>query len=305
MNIHFIVNPIEINGGWSPWDKRIGGSEETVVEVSKRLAKSHIVKVFHNGQHGNYNGVFYLAHEDYKPGDVTINVNFPEFKVEGKSIYFTSLLQNPNLDDYDAVVAISEYAKANTGLPKRTVVVPLGYDPEKIYPGKKIPKTCLYASSPDRGLDTLLQTWPKVHEAHPDALLIVTYGSGEDFAKENYQDGIMFLPGVDEKTMSDLFRTSDIWCHPCNGGELFCITGKKAQVAGCIPVIIPVMALAETVERGFKTDKENYAKSLIEVLSLSSEHKDKIRQDIIKHANALTWQQTTDKLLSVIEKVLE
>ncbi len=109
---------------------------------------------------------------------------------------------------------------------------------------------------------------------------------------------------VDEDTMDEIYRTSDIWAHPCSGGELYCMTGKKAQVAGCTPVIIPTMALAETVERGFKTDQHNYAQTLIEVLDMKMEHRDAIRKDIIAHANASTWEQSTDKLLEIIQSVV-
>lgn len=296
MRLSFIVNPVF--DGWSPWDDRVGGSEESVIEWSKRLAKHHDVSVFHNGQHGDYEGVKYRDHSEFEPGDVTINVNYPEFIPNSPTVYVTSLLRNPDTSRFESVVCISEYAKQHTDMPDRAVILPLGYNPESIYPEKKVAKQCFYASSPDRGLDVLLEAWPKVYEAHPDATLLVTYGGNIDFP------GVINLGEVNEDTMNEIYRTSDVWCHPCTGVELYCITGKKAQAAGCIPVIIPNMALAETVERGFKTDREHYAQSLIEVLDMDMKYRDAIRQDVIKHANAVTWEESTEALLDIVEKMI-
>lgn len=289
MKVSFIVNYIHINGGWSPWDQRVGGSEEAVIEWSKRLvALGHDVQVFHNGKHGLYCGVEYLDHSEYVPNDITINVNYPEFEPKGTTIYYTTLDRNPDLSKFDAVGVLSQYAKENTGVIHRdTHIIPLGYDETQIYPDKKVSKQCFYASSPDRGLETLLEAWPEVHRAHPDATLILTYGA--DVA----MDGVINLGSVDNETMNEVFRTSQVWCHPANGGELYCITGVKAQAAGCWPVIIPAMALAETVKYGTFTTKEQYAEALSAVLDDVPEPE--------KHSYP-TWDDSTALLLSLIEK---
>lgn len=303
MRISFIVNPIYINGGWSPWDDRIGGSEECVKEWSWRLAaKGHYVQVFHNGQHGVYKDVEYLPHEEFTPGDVTVNVNYPQFSVDGKAVYYSTLTENPNLDQFEAVMCLSQYAKDHTNLPDRAIILPPGYDPTHIYPPlptEKITKQCFYASSPDRGLDTLLEAWSKVSVTHPDATLLVTYGGQSDLP------GVINLGEADEETMDSVYRTSDIWCHPCSGGELFGITGKKAQAAACIPVIIPTMALKETVARGFfAANADDYAQVLIDVLNMSMETRNTIRQDVLKHAELTTWDESTDKLEQIVQSVV-
>lgn len=293
MRISFVVNPVYINGGWSPWDTRIGGSEECVVEWSWRLALKHTVKVFHNGQHGVYKGVEYLSHKDFEPGDVTINVNYPQFIHPGRAIYWTSLTDNPDLDRFEAVCVISNYAKEHTNINHPNVyVVPPGYDPEQIYPGSKIAKQCFYASSPDRGLDTLLQVWSEVYAAHPDATLLLTYGAVSDLP------GVISLGECDEATMNDIYRTSDIWCHPANGGELYCMTGVKAQAAGCIPVYFPVMALAETVRDGIACTPTTLARELIATLG-DVERKQAIRATLQKGTYP-TWDQTAKRLEEIM-----
>jgi len=298
MTIHFICNPVYIDSGWSPWSTRVGGTEECIIETSKRMAKDHRVKVFHNGQHGIYENVEYLDHSEYIPADITINVNYPEFEPQGKTIYWSSLLNNPDTSEFDAVCGISQYALDNTNLPDRTIIVSPGYDDKAIYPEKKIAKQCFYGSSPDRGLDILLEAWPKVLASHKDATLIVTYGGLIDLPN------VINLGTVDTDTMNEIYKTSEYWCHPANGGELYCMTGVKAQAARCIPVVIPTMALQETVKDGIFANKNNYANELIRALALSEPEKRAIKFNLSKH-HYWTWDDTTSKLLKIANDVLK
>jgi glycosyltransferase involved in cell wall biosynthesis len=105
---------------------------------------------------------------------------------------------------------------------------------------------------------------------------------------------------VDEETMNDLYRTSDVWCHPCTGGELFGISGVKAQAAGCIPVIIPTMALKETVKNGYFATRENYQDTLISCLDTdNTELRNKLSQE-----HYVDWEESTRKLLEIIQTVI-
>lgn len=290
MRINILCNFIV--GGWKPTDIRLGGTEESIVEWAKELKKrGHQVTIYDNDTRDSYNG----------GGDICINIKSSEIDSKEPTLYLTNETDadQKDLSKYAGVIWPSNWAKDN--IPVNNInkyILPHGYDPEKIYPTKKVPKQCFYASSPDRGLDTLLEVWPTVLGAHPDATLLVTYGG--------HVPGVMNLGEVDEDTMNDLYRTSDFWCHPASGGELYCMTGKKAQVAGCIPIIIPVMALNETVRRGFKAETaKDYAQTLIEALNTPEKFKDIMRQDVIKNANAVTWEQSTDQLLQIIETALQ
>jgi glycosyltransferase involved in cell wall biosynthesis len=114
--------------------------------------------------------------------------------------------------------------------------------------------------------------------------------------------GVINLGEVSEEDMNEVYRTSSIWCHPCNGGELYCMTGIKAQAANCVPVIIPTMALAETVRHGIRCTKENYAQKLATVVEdggLQAYERGKLAKE-----HYPDWQDSTDALLAVIEKVL-
>lgn len=290
-DISFIVNPIATYGvgGWCPDTTMLGGSEEMVVETAKRLAKNYKVTVYHNGKHGIFDDVFYKDHSEFKNGDITINLNYPEFPSGG--IYWTTLDKNPNLSQFDVVCAISQYAKDHTGIIHDNIyIVPPGYDPNKIKVGRKISKQCFYGSSPDRGLDKLLEVWPSVIKAHPDATLILTYG-----ANVPPQQGIINLGLVDEITMNEIYATSEIWAYPCSGVELYCMTGVKAQVAGCYPVIIPYMALAETVKFGHISNQEGYCEALIDALGQY--------EKVIPNLDFPTWDDVVNKLEKIFDTV--
>lgn len=289
VRINFLVN--KVAGGWKPNDKRLGGSEESVVEWAKELRKrGHIVTIYDNDTRNSYSG----------GGDICINVKSSEIAPKEPTLYLTNETNASELDlsAYLGVIWPSQWAVDNIPVNNRTFVLPHGYDPEKIYPAKKIPKQCFYASSPDRGLDILLKAWPEVYREHPDATLIITYG-----VTDVDLPGVICLGEADEDTMNEVYRTSDIWCHPARGGELYCMTGIKAQVAGCIPVIIPAMALSETVRTGYTADEKTYGLVLSSVLGFDYDFASLNRRG--SSVDLPTWKDSVDILEQVIQSVLE
>lgn len=285
MRIDFLVN--YVHGGWKPTDKRLGGTEESVVEWAKELSRrGHQTIVYDNDTRDLYTG----------DSDITINVKSWDTDPKGPTLYLTNETNASDLDlsKYLGVIWPSKWARDNIPVNNKTFILPHGYNSKEIYPGKKVPKQCLYASSPDRGLDTLLRAWPSVLVSHPDATLIVTYGA------QLYDiPGVTYLDAT-EQEMNELYRTSDIWAYPCSGGELYCMTGIKAQAAGCVPVIIPTMALVETVKVGYIAHKDNYAERLIYALG---DNREGYREALVKE-NYPDWQDSTDRLLEIIEEVL-
>lgn len=300
MRINFLVN--QVQGGWEPTDTRLGGTEESVVRWAEELAKrGHRVNVYSNLREDkdvplNHNGVTYYDRTEwvYMPMDGCINIKSSEVAPKEPTLYLTNETDatSKDLSKYLGVIWPSEWALENIPVnnPVR-YVLPHGYDHTKIYHDKKVRKQCLYASSPDRGLDVLLRAWPEIYAAHPDATLKVTYGAPEyDFP------GIEFLGEVDEERMNQLYRESEYWLHPCTGGELFGITGIKAQAAGCWPVYVPTMALAETVKYGTKSTFETFAKDVIEALNTAP------NPPTLKYDN---WETSTDRLLEIIYDTLK
>jgi glycosyltransferase involved in cell wall biosynthesis len=116
---------------------------------------------------------------------------------------------------------------------------------------------CYYSSTPFRGLDKLLQAWPDIVRAVPDARLhlftsMKVYNADE---KDDYQrmyDLARTLPGVDYRGsvgQAELRETA-MQCralaYPCTFPETSCIAAMEAMAAGCAVVSTSTGALIET-----------------------------------------------------------
>lgn len=148
----------------------------------------------------------------------------------------------------------------------------------------------VYTSSYDRGLQHLLEMWPKVIEAVPDAQLNIYYGwqlferfyAGNP-ASMSWMDKMktmMTQPGVNEhgrlsqEKLKEELLVSGVWAYPTHFGEINCISAIKAQAYGCEPVVVNYAALQETVQYGRKVEgdiydqetKDEFAKQLIAAL---------------------------------------
>lgn len=137
----------------------------------------------------------------------------------------------------------------------------------------KKPYSVGYFSSYDRGLECLLDMWPKIKEKVPEATLDVAYGWNTfDYAHSNNptmmqwkfkmiqklrQDGVIEHGRLSHTELAKLMKTIQVWAYPTEFTEIHCITALKAQEAGCIPVTTSVAALKETVANGYKLDVED------------------------------------------------
>lgn len=130
----------------------------------------------------------------------------------------------------------------------------------------------LYTSSPDRGLDILMEMWPTIREAVPEAELIHTYAPVYDKIAEtephiakyrervrelSEQPGVRALSGLPQGDLANLMRSSKVWAHPAYSTpysgkfmETSCIGAMEAQAAGCCVVAGNWGALTETVQVG-------------------------------------------------------
>lgn len=133
----------------------------------------------------------------------------------------------------------------------------------------KKPYSVGYFSSYDRGLECLLNMWPKIKEQVPEATLDIYYGwnsfdavhtKNPEMMKWKWQmirklndlkdQGVTEYGRVDHKTLAQKMKEIQVWAYPTEFTEIHCITALKAQRAGCIPVTTKVAALAETVVSG-------------------------------------------------------
>lgn len=131
----------------------------------------------------------------------------------------------------------------------------------------KRPNSVGYFSAYYRGLECLLDMWPKIRESVPDATLDVYYGweswvalEGEDDFYHRMEakfkalasEGVTVHGRVSHKELATAMNKIQVWAYPTQFEEIHCITALKAQEAGCYPVVTSVGALKETVQCGTK-----------------------------------------------------
>jgi glycosyltransferase involved in cell wall biosynthesis len=127
---------------------------------------------------------------------------------------------------------------------------------------------CVYSSSADRGLDVMLDLWPRIREKVPDAELHVFYGwdvfDRVAFANPGLlaykqqvlaqaaalggEAGGIFLRGrVGQKALADELQQARVWSYPTAFLETSCIGAMEARAAGVPLVTSGIGALLETV----------------------------------------------------------
>lgn len=134
-------------------------------------------------------------------------------------------------------------------------------------------------SSPDRSMDVLPELFARVKEKVPQAKLKWVYGFDNfktwhandpeklewmnQTIKKMEEVGIENLGRVTQKETARLLLEANIFAYPTDFAEIDCISAKKAQAAGAIPVVTDFGALDESVQYGIKVHspktKENWS----------------------------------------------
>lgn len=172
----------------------------------------------------------------------------------------------------------------------------------------------IYSSSPDRSLDVVLDLFPKIKEALPDATLHIYYGF-ENFEKslqyssnENQkllyqkiktgiqQEGVYYHGKVGQKELAEAFLKSDIWLYPTQFTETYCITALEAQMAGALCICTTIGALETTVgDRGILITEHpshpDYYNLIVEKI-VSIQHHPERKQELLHKAKTWAEQQT-------------
>jgi len=255
---------------WTP-DNYLGGTPEFVINTA--LNCKHEVIVYYDGNPSIYDGVYYLPRSKFQAKDVVLACNSKPPKMGKYNIAWCNWVDKHDTDyvEFDERITQSPYHQSVFGSNSR--IVPASCYAEDFKATYKIKKQCLYSSSPDRGGEFLKGIWSEV-EARTGARLVCTYNNN-----------------ISEDEMKELYKQSEFWLHPCQGVELFCISAVKAQVASCIPVVVPNMALATTVKYGVKTTLENYKEDLIKAI---------LNPPKVENVDFGSWQSVTDELLENI-----
>jgi len=194
---------------------------------------------------------------------------------------------------------------------------------------EKIPFKFIYSSYPNRGLYQLLQMWPEIVRAYPDANLHI-YADVDGTWVNNVEPTMMqnirdlytqyeALPGglnihkygwVNKKTLAKAWRTAEYWFYPCTFMETFCLTALEAAISRTLAITNGLAALQNTVgDRGIcipgnATQAEWQRMALIELFDImeNRERRTELIDKNYQWAKTMSWESQSGKLVEYINK---
>lgn len=325
---------------WEKWSPRhideqgIGGSETAAVLMARELhLRGHQVTVLSDcgpELEGKYDGVTYHHYDRamQSPKDYACDVYIISRQPSAADIpipHRTKILWvhdihvgQPSadllrqLETFDSIFCLSEWHKnffhsTYRQLPSNRIhVTRNGIDISR-FQEKPVKKgnRLIFSSSPDRGLDRLIELMPQILERVPNTELHVYYGFDnwkkaitlynnpaeaerlgkfEKLIEEESKKGYLHYHGrVNQRALAQAFLASKVWAYPTWFTETSCISAMEAQAAECVPVTSYLAALTETVTHGYairaSSTSEEYANVFVKrVISLLSD--EKMRADI-------------------------
>lgn len=264
---------------WGPesLEKGCGGSEEAVIQLSKRLVKlGWEVTVYNNCiREGKFDGVDWVRFERFNPRDIFNvliswrNNTFRDQKVANKK--FIDLHDVPDInyykdDDLTEVKLLVKSQYHRSLLPNvsddKFTIIPNGIDTKQFETPKKTKNNMVYTSSYDRGLEHLLNMWADVKKEVPDATLDCYYGFNlfdttplgkmpqgrawkAKMLKLLNQDGVTDHGRVGTDEVAEAYKKADVWAYPTDFPEIDCITATKAMAAKCVPITTDYAVMKE------------------------------------------------------------
>lgn len=287
---------------WNPEmakTRGIGGSEEAVINLSREWAKmGYSVTVYNSCGNSTMicDGVRYEPFWAYNPNDkadVTIlwrspkladyNLNTDKIFVDLHDVIQEGEFTEKRLEKIDKIFVKTKFHRSLfPNVPdEKFEIIPNGQDFE-LFNQEVIKDQYLIVntSSPERSMDVLPKLFKEVKKQVPQARCKWAYGFEifdnahannkqmmkwkEDTLKEMEEAGIENLGRLSQKECAKLYLEGNVLGFPSQFAEIDCITVKKAQACGCIPVTTDFGAFNESVQYGVKiksnVDKDTWSK---------------------------------------------
>lgn len=344
---------------WEPWTGEslegdgLGGSETAAVYIAQEFSKRgyrSIVFCDCKGREVVHEGVEYLDFRNFGEFagsthmDIFVSSRRPEIfgqkiKADHKICFATDVsfhTDNLHLDQVDRYFAISPIhkdllTKRYQIPPEKMFVSRCGVDLSRF--DQVVPRErakLIYTSAPNRGLDVLLEVFPKIKAEVPEATLHIFYGfnyleaaarQGDAWLSDLIgrvrklldQPGVVFRGRVPLKQLTKEILSASLWAYPTDFQENFCISAVEAMAAGVPVITSDYAALPSTIgDAGvlIKGDprKEPYQKEFVEecVKMLTDEGRWKDYSARSRdRAKLFPWDSISDEWLEVIRKDLD
>ena len=305
----------------------IGGSETMAMEMAKRLAqRGHLVRLYGHctpTMEGVFDGVEYLDATKYHgvECDVMVSSRKPqavddEFGLKAKArvlwvhdVHVGEQLTMVRDIRFDLVLCLSEwhrrfftscYPRLN---PAKVLVTRNGIDLSRFEGSEeRNPHRVVYSSSPDRGLQALLELWPTIRQQVPDAELHVFYGftnwettaraTGDQAALRliahlkhlaKTTSGVVFRDRVNQRELAREFMRSGVWAYPTWFNETSCChPDTRISVPGDHRGGAPTVRIADMVGKsGFPVYAFNEAENRFQLATCKRVWETKVADELV------------------------
>jgi glycosyltransferase involved in cell wall biosynthesis len=291
MKIAFYHHGIPFDGS-TPFTQPLGGSESSVVYMARSLQSlGHQVTVYakcpRSGE--SFDGVLYQHYHQFftdytsRPWDVVISFrSFDPFlvgRVAPRMIFWCGdAYDQPVLENFghqalqqhiDLVFCVSNwhrqtFIKHFDLSPEKVIATRNGFCRELVPPSpNKNWARAAYTSTPFRGLDILLQMFPKMRKSRPHMSLDVfsgmqVYGWTKDADEKEFaalykaasQPGVTLHGSIPQPVLLQCLANIGLLLYPNTYPETSCIAAIEAQASGCVVITSALAGLNETVENG-------------------------------------------------------
>jgi glycosyltransferase involved in cell wall biosynthesis len=273
---------------WHPGTTGFGGSEEAVINVARELAKlDWNVTVYNSCGHKPVvqDSVTYRPFWEFNPRDrqdVVILWRWPkplDWDIKAERIFVElqdttdegAFMKRDRVAKLTRVFVRSQFHRSlYPNLPDgKVAVIPNGIDLTLLQGDEpKDPYLLINTSSVERSMAVLPKMFKAVKQRVPQARLQWAYGWGlfelfnatdtkklqwmKQIQRELDDAGIETLGHLTNAEVGKLYQRGAILAYPTNFPETDCISVKKAQACGCVPVTTDFGALAENVQFGIK-----------------------------------------------------
>ncbi len=268
----------------------LGGSESALIHLARELAAiGHTVHVFCDcDAPGEYDGVIYRNVSELRTFfqvsslDLFVSIRIPEVLAEpiptrlkwlwtGDSFdqsHIQALHDPSRIDSIDRIVTVSDWQaesyQRHFNIPEEKFYVsrngfhsPFFEGPVSFDRSHKL----VYSSTPFRGLDVLLDLFPKIRREVPDAELLIfssmsVYGVSREEDEKEYgalyrkaeQPGVKLIGAIPQDRLAKELMQSALMAYPNHFAETSCIAAIEAQAAGNPVVTTALGGLNETVQ---------------------------------------------------------
>lgn len=187
---------------------------------------------------------------------------------------------------------------------------------------QRIPHRFIWCSSPDRGLEEVLNLWPLIKEKLPDATLKIFYGweyfdstlwipqqreLKEKIRQLIQQDGIEWSGRIGQNQIALELMKSDAMLYPPphQFRETYGIAFLEAQAAGIICFYRENGALGETIsDRGIPLKMDATPQDIVDTIaSTLNSPSDIIRERARMYALQRTWAKQAGKFLTLYKMI--